>query len=206
MKDLKQFIKTTIREFLNESSEHIENIFDAGYKVYFKNDLIRYEIVKNYDDAVKLKNEVEKDTNEELDIIDMERFYQDEYNKTIKTNGGLFDINTKWNYTGTIFNKNGFKDKDGNFYKIEIKQIDNGFKVNVFNQKNVKIGFSEFEYDASNNLRNSMYVSVSPSYQNKGIAKAMYDFIVINNFKLKPALSGLLGDGIKLWNSNIKYK
>lgn len=205
MKDLKQFIKTTIREFLNENSKHLENIFDAGYKVYFKNDLVRYEIVKNYNDAVKLKNEVEKDTNEELGIIDMERYYQDEYNKTIKTNGGIFDINTKWKYTGTFFDKNKFKDKDGNFHKIEIKQTDSGIKVDVFNQKNIKIGFSEFEYDASNNLRNSMYVSVLPSYQNKGIAKAMYDFIVINSFILKPALSGLLDDGIKLWNSNVKY-
>lgn len=206
MKDLKQFIKTTIREFLNENKTHINNIFGAGYKVYFKNDVIRYEIVKNYEDAVKLKNEVEKETNEELDIIDMERFYQDEYNKTIKNNGGLFDINTEWNYTGTIFDKNKFKDKDGNIYQVNINKSNNGLKVDVLNDRQTKIGFSEFEYDNSNNLRNSMYVSVSPSYQNKGIAKAMYDYITLKGFVLKPALSGLLDDGVKLWNSNIKYK
>ena len=206
MKDLRKFIKTTIREFLNENQTHIDNIFDAGYKVYFKNDVIRYEIVKNYDDAVNLKNEIEKETNDELDIINMERFYQDKYNKTIKNNGGLFDINTEWNYTGTIFDKNKFRDKDGNIYQVNINKLNNGLKVDVFNDRQTKIGFAEFEYDKSNNLRNSMYVSVSPSYQNKGIAKAMYDYVTLNGFVLKPALSGLLEDGIKLWNSNIKYK
>lgn len=206
MKDLKQFIKTTIREFLNENQTHIDNIFDAGYKVYFKNDVIRYEIVKNYDDAVNLKNEIEKETNDELDIINMERFYQDKYNKNIKNNGGLFDINTEWNYTGTIFDKNKFRDKDGNIYQVNINKLNKGLKVDVFNDRQTKIGFAEFEYDNSNNLRNSMYVSVLPSYQNKGIAKAMYDYITLNGFVLKPALSGLLEDGIKLWNGNIKYK
>jgi hypothetical protein len=69
-----------------------------------------------------------------------------------------------------------------------------------------RIAFSEFKYDMSENLRNNMYVSVSPGYQNKGIAKAMYDYVVLNDYTLKPALSGLLDDGIKLWNSNAKYE
>lgn len=89
---------------------------------------------------------------------------------------------------------------------ILLNKLNNGLKVDVFNDRQTKIGFAEFEYDKSNNLRNSMYVSVSPSYQNKGIAKAMYDYVTLNGFVLKPALSGLLEDGIKLWNSNIKYK
>ncbi len=52
----------------------------------------------------------------------------------------------------------------------------NKIKIDVFNNKHKKIGFCEFEYDYSGNIRNSIYVSVYPGYQNKGIAKAMYDF------------------------------
>jgi hypothetical protein len=199
-------IRKVIHKFLNEDRKIIENIFGGGYKVYFKNDTIRWEIVYTYDEAVKLKKEIEDETNDELGIINLEKESQDMYNENIKNEGGNFDINTKWNYTGTVFLENKFKDKDGELYFIERKKTDNGLEVNVFNRRYNKIAFSEFKYDMSGNLRNNMYVSVSPAYQNKGIAKAMYDYVVLNNYTLKPALSGLLDDGIKLWNSNAKYK
>lgn len=199
-------IRKVIHKFLNEDRKIIENIFGSGYKIYFINDTIRWGRVNTYDEAVKLKKEIEDETNDKLGIINSEKENQDIYNENIKNEGGNFDINTKWNYTGTVFLENKFKDKDGELYFIEKIKTDNGLKVNVFTKRYNKIAFCEFKYDMSENLRNNMYVSVSPGYQNKGIAKAMYDYVVLNNYTLKPALSGLLDDGIKLWNSNAKYK
>ena len=202
----KESIRKVIHNFLNENTKIIENIFGAGYKVYFKQDTLRYGIVNTYNEAINLKKEMENETNDKLGIINLEKDAQDEYNENIKKAGGNFDINTKWNYTGTVFLGNKFKDKDGELYFIEIIKTDNGLEVIVSTNRYNRIAFSEFKYDMSENLRNNMYVSVSPGYQNKGIAKAMYDYVVLNDYTLKPALSGLLDDGIKLWNSNAKYE
>ena len=165
-------IQTNFLKYIIEKSSHIEPIGNYGYKVYNKADKSECNIFKTKEEALKVKKEIEKQRGLDLGIIDLEADFQRNTNKSLKENGAKFDIQTKWKYTGTKFIGDTFTASDGNNYQIFFIDNKKYLEVKVFYKTSI-VGFSEFEYDASGNLRNSMYVTVYPSYRKIGIAKAI---------------------------------
>lgn len=125
------------------------------------------------------------------------------YNSRIKTQGGHFNINTTWRYTGTQFNDKTFQDEMGEIYKILLGNDYSRIIVHVFHN-DTKVGQLFFKFDKSKNLRNMILNSVIPSYRNRGIEQAAYDYVSMEGYIIKPSFKKMNEDDIKLWNSNIK--
>lgn len=180
----------------------IEDVYGSGFKVYSISDKNRYDIVPTIEKAIELSNSV----NFETSIIDLERYNQKVYNETIERDGGKFTISTAWKNTGTEFvDDNHFYDKKGEKLFIIHKDspsVPGMINVEVATAKGQKVGFTSMKKDNTGNLRNYMYIFVSPIYKRRGIGSAMYDYLLKQGFTIKPSLKGLMDDGIKLWNSN----
>jgi len=125
------------------------------------------------------------------------------YNSRIKSQGGHFNINTTWRYTGTQFLDRTFHDKNGEIYKILLGYDYKRIIVHIFHN-DIKIGQLFFKFDKSQNLRNMILNSVIPSYRNMGIENAAYDYVLLEGYTIKPSYKQMNNDDIKLWNSNIK--
>lgn len=113
-----------------------------------------------------IKALVEEFMNQSIDN-DNETFY----NTRIKTQGGHFNINTTWRYTGTSFIDRTFHDE---MVEIYIILLGNDFKriiEHIFHNQ-LKVAQLYFKYDKSENLRNTILESVLPSYRNRGIEQA----------------------------------
>ena len=125
------------------------------------------------------------------------------YNSRIKTQGGHFNINTIWRYSGTSFIDRTFLDRNGEIYKIILGSDYKRIIVHVFHNQQ-KVAQLYFKFDKSNILRNTILDSVIPSLRKRGIEKAAYDFVFLEGYTIKPSFKRMNEDDIKLWNTNIK--
>lgn len=77
------------------------------------------------------------------------------YNSRIKSQGGHFNINTTWKYSGTQFNERTFLERTGEIYKIIMGSDYKRIIVHVFHNEQ-KVAQLYFKFDKSNILRNTI--------------------------------------------------
>jgi len=120
MKDLKQFIKTTIREFLNENknTNNIDVVFN-----YFMNKNLNYELQENLENSYnELKDLIKNNTIKAYRLLNV-----DDINDIDKNNLGKHFTTDKENTTSTDFlEKIGVIDFEGNydyekFFVVEVE-------------------------------------------------------------------------------------
>lgn len=140
---------------------------------------------------------------EDFMIQSIEKSNETFFNTRITNQGGHFNINTIWRYSGTSFIDRTFQDNDGEIYKILLGNDYKRIIVHVFHNQQ-KVAQLYFKFDKSNILRNTILDSVIPSLRKRGIEKAAYDFVFLEGYTIKPSLLKMNNDDIKLWNSNIK--
>lgn len=154
MKDLRKFIKTTIREFLNEN-QNINNI-DVVFN-HFMNKNLNYELQENLENSYyELKNLIRNNTIKAYRLLNV-----DNINDVDKNNLGKHFTTDKENTTSDDFlEKIGVIDFEGNydyekFFVVEVetniknvdwyKTFDNRInyygedEINFINDKDLKI-------------------------------------------------------------------
>ena len=154
MKDLKQFIKTTIREFLNENSN--TNNIDVAFN-HFMNKNLNYELQENLENSYdELKNLIRNNTIKAYRLLNV-----DDINDIDKNNLGKHFTTDKENTRSDDFlEKISVIDFDGNydyekFFVVEVetninnvdwyKTFDNRInyygedEINFINDKELKI-------------------------------------------------------------------
>ena len=146
MKDLKQFIKTTIREFLNENNN--TNDIDVAFN-HFINKNLNYELQENLEDSYyELKNLIKNNTIKAYRLLNV-----DDINNIDKNNLGKHFTTDKENTTSEDFlEKIGVIDSDGyydyeKFFVVEVEtNINNIDWYKTFNNRINYYGEDEINF------------------------------------------------------------